>query len=37
MKERIGGERQGDFTDNFNELSNIYLHLIQNPFNMIKW
>jgi hypothetical protein len=29
-------EREGDFTDNFNELSKIYLHLIQSPFNMIK-
>jgi hypothetical protein len=36
VKERIGVEREGDFTDSFNELPKIYLHLIQNPFNMIK-
>jgi len=37
LKEGIGGEREGDFTDNFNDFSEYYLiskniHLIQNEY-----
>jgi hypothetical protein len=41
LKEGIGGEREGDFTDNFNDFSEHYLiskniHLIHNENEYVR-